>query len=166
MNALTQAIMLNNEGAQQLTSGKALEALHLMQSAVIVLNDFSCRATAMTLASIAPLHHIAPVKIKSSFCKHPQECIETDGLLNMFNRPLVIPTALANVSLESCSLVVETLSTYVIFNFALSCHLYGKASGTDAPQQRAMELYDLFMTEVDTRVASTCAPSLVEWDST
>jgi hypothetical protein len=151
MNSLNKAIMLNNEGAHLLSSGQAMEALHLMQSAVLTLKDFTPPSAGSHRPSV----------IAVPLCPFPTKDMEPernlphiDGLLYRYERPLLIPTLVNESEVEFAS-VVETLSTYVIFNFALACHQFGKQTGTDAPLQRAMELYDLFIRTLN-RLRSEC----------
>ena len=57
------------------------------------------------------------------------------------------------------SSVVATASTYIIFNFALTCHVVGKQTGRERYMIRAMRLYELTLKVLHTAQSSSdCSP--------
>lgn len=156
MNTLNDAIMLNNEGARLLAMGNSTEALHLMQNAVHAMKDLP-QSSADPSNLFATQHNTSkhPCAAREMQLKKEHHHVEIDGLLYVYNRPLIIPTNTTIVMSEDMDSFVEVVSTYLIFNFALACHQFGKISGKDVPLKRAMELYDLFIRTVSRLSANT-----------
>ena len=147
MNPLRQAVLLNNAGVRLLDHGNLDHALHSFQCAV---SSIKVATTAATFEK--PLELFAPPKDDSHRFKTtttPQEdvTLRLDGLKNgvsyIYNRPLLIPTDFSIQSIEQLNSVILSASTYIVFNFALACHLCGKTSGREDYLFRAARLYEL-----------------------
>ena len=76
------------------------------------------------------------------------------GISYIYNRPLLIPTDITIQSMEHMNSVVVTASTYIIFNFALTCHVVGKHTGKESYFIRAMRLYELTLKVLETAQSS------------
>ena len=77
------------------------------------------------------------------------------GISFIYNRPLFIPTDISIQSMEHLNSVVVTASTYIIFNFALTCQLVGKHTGKESYLIRAMRLYELTLKVLETAKSSS-----------
>lgn len=101
--------------------------------------------------------------------QRPLSCALLDGLNNgisyIYNRPLLIPSDIVIQSIEHMNSVVVTASTYIIFNFALTCHAVGKHTGKESYVTRAMRLYELTLKVLDTAQSSSNSPSVHEMHS-
>jgi hypothetical protein len=159
MQSLQEVIALNNEGARLLQSGSTMDALYLIRQAAVSLKQFpltipcveSCVQHAPTTPNPTPCASPTvqmPSKddtymhVEEKSCHSPQTLHE--GLLYVHYRPMTIPENVLLFS-EDHSDLVHILSTFVIFNLALACHHFGKSSGTDAPLERAKELYHVVL---------------------
>jgi hypothetical protein len=61
----------------------------------------------------------------------------------IYDRPLLIPTVPRFQTQDDLDVFVLTTSTYIIFNFALACHQFGKVYGDEDALKRAGCLYNL-----------------------
>jgi hypothetical protein len=155
MQSLQEVIALNNEGARLLQSGSTMDAVYLIRRAAVLLKQFPmtipCVESHVQQAPPTP----NPTPCVSSTVQMPSKddtdmLVEEasyhspqsphDGLLYVHFRPMTIPENVL-FSSEDHSDVLQILSTFVIFNLALACHHCGKSSGTEAPLERAKELY-------------------------
>jgi hypothetical protein len=94
-----------------------------------------------------------PNSSPSSTTSHPRGVLLSglnSGLSYIYNRPLLIPTDITIQNLDHMNSVVVTSSIYIIFNFALACHLVGKCSGKENYMIRAVRLYELTLKVLDT----------------
>jgi hypothetical protein len=87
------------------------------------------------------------------------------GISYIYNRPLLIPSDITIQSMEHMNSVVVTASTYIIFNFALTCHVVGKHTGKESYFTRSMRLYELTLKVLDTAQASSTSPYVHEMHS-
>lgn len=135
MNAMHEAVMVSNQGARLLSFGNIEGALKSFQHAVITMKNF-------THQNGGPPKAFDMVALSASPIEGTPETRVQEGVCYVYDRPLLIPTDLnANTQHELDSLV-RTVSTYVIFNFALAFHQLGRISGQDAPLRQAAELYN------------------------
>ena len=99
----------------------------------------------------------------------PQQQLSSSALLDglnvgisyIYNRPLLIPTDITIRSMEHMNSVVVTASTYIIFNFALTCHAVGRHTGKESYFIRAMRLYELTLKVLETAQASSSSSPYV-----
>jgi hypothetical protein len=163
MQSLQEVITLNNEGARLLQSGSTMEALYLFRTAVVLLKQFplaiptveSCTRHAPSTPGPTPC--ISPVvqlpnkddsdMILEETVSHSPQSLH-DGTFYVHYRPLIIPENFLVSSEDHCELV-QLLTTFVLFNLAIACHHYGKVTGTEAPVERAKELYRIVLTSRD-----------------
>jgi hypothetical protein len=157
MDPLTQATMLNNEGVHLLDSGEITGSIQLFERIVVLLKDFTHSCSGDKVRSIPSLDgpkEIAasqPVKTCESQANLQQLTgAKLDGLQNghcyVYDRPLLLPTQFATSTQQDIDSYMLTLTSYIMFNFALACHQYGKLSGREAPLSQASNLYDLVLT--------------------
>jgi hypothetical protein len=84
------------------------------------------------------------------------------GISYVYNRPLLIPTDISIQSVEHMNSVVVTASTYIIFNFALTCHAVGNHTGKESYLIRAMRLYELTLKVLETAKSSAVSSCVQE----
>lgn len=141
MNPLQEAIMINNEGVRLLSYGNISCALHSFQNAVTMMKEVAV-AQAEKPRAIPPNDSSC-----SRFEPAPERPGNLVGLQNeacyIYDRPLLIPTDFNIATLEEQDSFMLMSSTFVIFNFALACHQFGKISGNEVHLLRAGQLYEL-----------------------
>jgi hypothetical protein len=82
-----------------------------------------------------------------------------NGISYIYNRPLFIPTDITIHDIEHLNSVILTCSTYIVFNFALACHLLGTKSGTEDYLIRAARLYELTLKVLGSADGTTSSHS-------
>ena len=88
------------------------------------------------------------------------------GISYIYNRPFLISTDISIQNMDHMNSVVATASTYIIFNFALTCHVVGKQTGNERYMIRAMRLYELTLKVLHTAQSSSgCSPYVREMHS-
>jgi hypothetical protein len=175
MNPLHEAILLNNAGVRLLDCGNVEHALHSFQCAVSSVKMatttaasfekplFRADATLNDSSRCKSLPESAPqdmVLSSSSNCMVGEPKLRLDGLKNgvsyIFNRPLVFPANLSIQSSEQLNSAILSASTFIVFNFALACHFFGKTCGKEDYLTRAARLYELTLKVLGSASAS-CA---------
>jgi hypothetical protein len=144
MNPLLQAIAMNKEGVQLLNLGDTSGAIVVFQHAVAVMRNL---AAAHAENPCELFDYFASEEMRTSFPRRDQRPQDLVGLQSdvcyIYNRPLVIPTNVQFKNQEDLDSFVLISSTFVIFNFALACHQYGKIHGDENSLKRASCLYNL-----------------------
>lgn len=166
MNPLRDAILLNNTGVQLLNRGSLEHALH----------SFQCAVSSIKMATTcASLEHPQALfdgpndsgryiqregAAQGAETNRAETKLRLDGLKNgvsyIYNRPLMIPTDFPIYNIEQLNSVILSASTYIVFNFALACHLCGKVSGREDYLMRAARLYELTLKVLGSSEATTC----------
>lgn len=146
MNPLLRVSNINNEGVGLLNSGDFLRAIESFQSGIALMRDITQNAFVAKL--FPPLATITkPSQGSNSILLHTGATLAglQDGSGYVYDRPLLLPTEFrtpAADELDSTGSIL-TSSTVVTFNFALTCHQYGKQCGQGGPLKQAAELYSL-----------------------
>lgn len=166
MNPLRDAILLNNAGVRLLNRGSVEHALHSFQCAVSSIKVATTSArfenpqTLFGAPNDSERYNRQEVAAQVSETNMAETKLRLDGLKNgvsyIYNRPLLIPTDFAIYSIEQLNSVILSASTYIVFNFALACHLCGKMSGREDYLMRAARLYELTLKVLGSSEATTC----------
>jgi hypothetical protein len=130
---LEAAIRCNNQGAHLLTAGNLLGAIHTFRQGMESLQSE---------AAIPDFADDKPMQEKDESIQECHGC--SDGQFFIYSQPLWLPTNLL-LHTETAALVTAMVSTHLIFNLALSCHLLGHETGCSAPLDRALELYHVVL---------------------
>jgi hypothetical protein len=140
MNSCTRTLeaasRCNNQGAHLLEAGNLLEAIHTFRHGIEILQSEGV---------IRKFADDEQMQVKDESIR---EChVYSDGQFFIFSQPLWLPTnLLAVTSMHADTAGLFTLvSTHLIFNLALSCHLLGQETGHSAPLDRALELYHIVL---------------------
>jgi hypothetical protein len=144
MNPLLQSIAMNKEGVRLLNLGDTSGAIAVFQHAVAVMRNV---AAAHAENPCELFDNLASEEMRTSFPRRDQRPQDLVGLQSdvcyIYNRPLVIPTVAHIKNQEDLDSFVQISSSFIIFNFALVCHQYGKIHGDEASLKRAGCLYNL-----------------------
>jgi hypothetical protein len=141
MNSSTRtlevAIRCNNQGAHLLNAGNLLGAIHTFRQGMEILQ------------SAPAIDDFADDKQRQEKDESILECHDcSDGQFFVYRQPLWLPKNLlagARIHTETAGLVTAMVSTHLIFNLALSCHLLGHETGRCQPLDRALELYHIVL---------------------
>jgi hypothetical protein len=149
MNSCTRTLeaasRCNNQGAHLLKAGNLLGAIHTFRHGIEILQ------------SEGVIHKFADDEQMQVKDESIREChVYSDGQFFIFSQPLWLPTnLLAVTSMHADTAGLFTLvSTHLIFNLALSCHLLGQETGHSAPLDRALELYHIVLLSSGHSLAS------------
>jgi hypothetical protein len=134
---LEAAMRCNNQGAHLLKVENLLDAIRTFRQGMEILQ------------SEVAIHDFADdnqIQEKESM---QERDLCSDGQFFVYSHPLWLPTNLldvvASMHTEPAGLVTAMVSTHLIFNLALSCHLLGHETGCSGPLDRALELYHIVL---------------------
>jgi hypothetical protein len=168
MYRLVQAVLLNNEGASLLQSGRYLNAaLWIRRAALVAIKGvaatdypvlFALDATSDTFVLLdsngSRFHDEATLLLEiggqHAHPRHPPK----DEALFMYRHPLVLPTHMHIASLDDYEWAMHMVQCGILFNQALASHLLGLSSTRDVaakavPLALAFELYHVLLEDVD-----------------
>jgi hypothetical protein len=131
-------------------------------SSIYQASKSSAATASTTYTNVLPAVSVLPQEQRSSSALLDGLNV---GISYIYNRPLLIPTDISIQSMEHMNSVVVTASTYIIFNFALTCHLVGKHTGKDSYFIRAMRLYELTLKVLETAQSNSSTPCVHEMHS-
>jgi hypothetical protein len=165
MNALRDAILLNNAGVRFLQCGDLEYSLHSFQRAIS-----SVKLSSTIASEEKPLklcnEEVSNDSLGSCQYHHEEEPMcntmhQLDGLKNdisfIYNRPLLITTEVSIQSAEQLNSLMLSTSTYIVFNFALACHVCGKLCGKEEYLTRASRFYQLTLKVLASAEAACCS---------
>lgn len=142
MNSLQRAIVNNNDGVQLFNNGNIAGAMRTFQSAVILMKHAGTAFEAMCISeNYDSANHDFALGGATTEQRHPPGL--QSGASFVYQRPLLIPTNLKTT--DHFDSVILTVTTLVIFNFALACHQSGNTTGRELFLERAERLYDLVL---------------------
>lgn len=154
MSLLKDAIALNNEGVQLLSSGNFSVALASFQGAVAVMKEAAIEHAEIPSSVLRSFRALAspPTSHIGQQQEHEQRPDKIAGLRSdivfVYARPLLIADTSSISSLEELQDFVLTTSASLVFNFALVWHQQGVVTNSASCLRRAACLYKLTLKSI------------------
>jgi hypothetical protein len=148
MERLQSAAALNNLGVNLLESKDTSCALHVLQTGVDMMkeftNFFTCQDSDVGILSMEDLR----TNIEAPWFK-PRTGSSLDGMEQgmyyNFDKAFILPTDFAVASDEDFEFFIVSSSSVLLFNFGLAFHQFGKQHSHDVSLRQAKKIYNLVL---------------------
>jgi hypothetical protein len=160
MDALHDAIALNNKAVEWMRNGNNDSALSEVNRSIFLLRSLGEKLPPATMQTAQDSSPSAPCILFIPQCLRLFEL--QDDRWFVYNHPLALSKDCKLANPADLEMTICIASATVLFNFALLWHCQGIKTGQGLPLERARQLYELVVTVLENMESDEEMPGVLE----